>query len=95
VNYELNRRASNKRWTRLLVLTGCALFVLSGPGGQNANGQAPVGAFTEQSDVGITPKAGSGSFDDARHEYSVTGGERTCGGPRMPSTSSGAECLAT
>ena len=71
---EHNRHASNKPRKRLLVLTGYALCVLSGPGGQSINGQAPVGDFAGQSDVGITPKAGSASYDDARHEYSVTGG---------------------
>src|SRR6516165_10458642 len=67
-------RAGNTAWKKLLALAAYALFVLSGRGGQSINGQAPVGAFAGQSDVGITPKAGSASFDDARHEYSITGG---------------------
>ena len=33
-----------------------------------------VGDFAGQADVGITPKAGSASFDELRREYSVTGG---------------------
>ena len=74
MTYELNPSESNKRRKRLPVLTAYALFILSGLGGQSINGQAPVGAFAGQADVGITPKAGSASFDDARHEYAVTGG---------------------
>ena len=58
---------------RLSVLTAYALLVLSARG-QHLNGQAPVGDFAGHTDVGITLKAGSASFDDVRHEYSVTGG---------------------
>jgi len=74
MTYRHPHRASNNWRRKLLVLTGYVLFILTGPGGQSINGQAPVGAFTGQNDVGITPKAGSASFDSARHEYSITGG---------------------
>ena len=69
-----HNRSTNMGWKKLLALTAYALLLLSGRGGESINGQAPVGAFAGQSDVGITPKAGSASFDDARHEYSITGG---------------------
>ncbi|MGH9378141.1 MAG: hypothetical protein ACRD1I_05015 [Terriglobia bacterium] len=52
----------------------CALFVLSGPAACGASARQQLGQFKEQTDVGVTPKAGSASYDAARHEYTVTGG---------------------
>jgi len=72
VAYEWN--LPRERSKRSLVLAGCALFILGGPAGRGVSPQAPLGDFEGHTDVGVTPKAGSASFDAARHEYSVTGG---------------------
>ncbi len=39
----------------------------------SASGQAPVGIFSDQRDVGTIPHPGSVRFDEAKHAYTVTG----------------------
>lgn len=52
----------------------CAFWVLCGPATRSAAARQRLGQFKAQTDVGVTPKAGSASYDGMRHEYTVTGG---------------------
>ncbi|MGH9344798.1 MAG: hypothetical protein ACRD19_13695 [Terriglobia bacterium] len=64
------------RFARILTLgvVVCAFLILSGPACRGANGKQRVGQFRRQTDVGVTPKAGSASYNAASQEYTVTGG---------------------
>lgn len=65
----------SNRLARLLTL-GISLFallILSGPASRGA-GKQNLGQFKGQTDVGVTPKAGSAVYDAASREYTITGG---------------------
>jgi regulation of enolase protein 1 (concanavalin A-like superfamily) len=72
---EENSRATRSGSKRSLVLVfACsALLILGVTVIRGASGQGPVGVFEGHADVGITGRAGSASYDAARHVYSVTG----------------------
>jgi hypothetical protein len=49
----------------LLALCGASAAIAAPPA---------IGLFSDQSDVGVTPRAGSAEYTDAPHEYRITGG---------------------
>lgn len=55
-----------------LALTFPLLSVILAPAAAQLS--SSVGIFESQTDVGMTPKAGSASYDSAKNEYRVTGG---------------------
>lgn len=63
------------RLARFLTLgiASFALLILSGPVSRGA-GKSNLGQFKQQTDVGVTPKAGSAVYDAASREYTITGG---------------------
>lgn len=64
------------RWLKKrLASTGIGLLTLMGFAlNPIASSEERIGAFEGHGDIGMTPKAGSASYDAARHEYTVTGG---------------------
>lgn len=61
------------RLARALTL-GIVICVLSGLACWSASASQTLGQFKGQTDVGITPKAGSASYNAVSREYTVTGG---------------------
>jgi regulation of enolase protein 1 (concanavalin A-like superfamily) len=57
-------------WRRAAVF-----FLLIATAATRTSGDAQsIGAFEDHSDVGVTPKTGSATYDSKSHEYTVTGG---------------------
>jgi TolB protein len=57
-------------WRRAAVF-----FLLIATAATQTSGDAhSIGAFEDHSDVGVTPKTGSATYDSKSHEYTVTGG---------------------
>jgi hypothetical protein len=57
-------------WCRVAVF----FLAIAAAATQTSGDAQSVGAFEDQSDVGVTPKAGSASYDSKSHAYTVTGG---------------------
>jgi TolB protein len=63
-------------WSRCSFwLRVATLFLFVAAAAMQTSGDAQrIGAFEDHSDVGVTPKSGSASYDSKSREYSVTGG---------------------
>jgi regulation of enolase protein 1 (concanavalin A-like superfamily) len=49
-------------------------FFIAAPAIHTSGDAQRIGAFEDHSDVGVTPKSGSASYDSKSREYTVTGG---------------------
>lgn len=63
-------RSRNHLWRRVAVFF---LFIATATTQTSGEAQS-IGVFEDQSDVGVTPKAGSAAYDSKSREYTVTGG---------------------
>jgi hypothetical protein len=63
-------------WSRSNFWRPAAVFFLliAASATQTSGDAQSIGAFEDHTDVGITPKAGSATYDSRSHEYTVTGG---------------------